>query len=147
MKLNLSSLRQRDLRLQEAGYTLVELLVVLAILALLVGIATPMVLKYLDGAKVSVARVQIDNLGASLDLFKLDVGNYPTQQQGLQALIAAPAGDPDWNGPYVKNTTNLNDPWGHPYEYRIPGQHGAYDLWSEGPHGEDNGEKPEIANW
>ncbi len=144
---NLGSFRQRNNRLQEAGYTLVELLVVLAILALLVGIATPLVLKYLDSAKVSVARVQIDNLSASLDLFKLDMDNYPTQQEGLQALITAPDGASDWNGPYVKNTTNLDDPWGHPYQYRIPGQHGAYDLWSEGPHGQDNEEKAEIANW
>jgi general secretion pathway protein G len=132
---------------REAGYTLVELLVVLAILALLVGIATPLVLGYLASAKVSVATVQVDNLGAALDLFRLDADRYPTQQEGLQALIMAPPGDPTWHGPYVKNKTNLKDPWGHPYQYRIPGQHGPYDLWSEGPHGDDNGATPQIANW
>jgi general secretion pathway protein G len=132
---------------REAGYTLIELLVVLAILALLVGVATPMVLKYLQSAKVSVAKVQVDNLGAALDLFKLDMDGYPTQQEGLQALLTAPVGATNWHGPYVKNTTNLKDPWGHPYQYRIPGQHGEYDLWSEGPHGDDNGAAPQIANW
>ncbi len=131
----------------QGGYTLVELLVVLAILALLVGIATPMVLNYLSGAKLNVAHVQIDNLSAALDLFKLDADRYPTQQEGLRALIAAPPGDAFWHGPYIKATANLNDPWGHPYQYRIPGQHGAYDLWSSGPHGDDNGAQPAIANW
>jgi general secretion pathway protein G len=72
---------------------------------------------------------------------------YPTQQEGLEALVAAPPGDPLWHGPYVKTTTNLKDPWGHPYHYREPGQHGPYDLWSSGPHGDDNGADPAIANW
>jgi general secretion pathway protein G len=138
---------RRRIKPGEAGYTLVELLVVLAILALLVGIATPMVLGYLANAKISVAEVQVDNLGAALDLFRLDMDRYPTEQEGLQALLTAPPGDATWHGPYVKNNTNLKDPWGHPYQYRIPGRHGAYDLWSEGPHGDDNGAKPDIANW
>lgn len=137
----------RRITRREAGYTLIELLVVLAILALLVGIATPLVLNYLSSAKMSVAKVQVENFGTALDLFKLDMGGYPTQQQGLQALIAAPEGAADWHGPYVKKTTNLKDPWGHMYQYRIPGQHGDYDLWSEGPHGDDNGATPQIANW
>jgi len=132
----------------QSGYTLMELLVVLAILGLLAAIATPMVLKYLDSAKLGTAKTEIANLSAGLDLFKYDVGRYPTTQEGLDALIKAPPTADNWNGPYVKTTTNLKDPWGHPFGYRAPGEHGEFDLYSDGPTGkEDTGEKPAIANW
>ena len=136
-------------RTDEAGYTLMELLVVLAILGLLAAIATPMVLHYLDSAKVSTAKTEVSNLAAGLDLFKYDVGRYPTTQEGLQALISAPEGVDNWNGPYVKKTTKLNDPWGHPYNYRYPGTHAEFDLYSYGPHADEakNDEKPPISNW
>jgi len=132
----------------DSGYTLMELLVVLAILGLLAAIATPMVLKYLDSAKLGTAKTEIANLSAGLDLFKYDVGRYPTTQEGLDALVKAPGDADNWNGPYVKTTTNLKDPWGHPFGYRSPGEHGEFDLYSDGPTGkEDTGEKPAIANW
>jgi general secretion pathway protein G len=132
----------------EAGYTLMELLVVLAILGLLAAIATPMVLKYLDSAKVGTAKTEVANISAGLDLFKYDVGRYPTTQEGLDALVKAPPTADNWNGPYVKTTTNLKDPWGHPFGYRAPGEHGDFDLYSDGPTGkEDTGGKPAIANW
>jgi general secretion pathway protein G len=132
----------------DSGYTLMELLVVLAILGLLAAIATPMVLKYLDSAKLGTAKTEIANLSAGLDLFKYDVGRYPSTQEGLDALVKAPADVDNWNGPYVKTTTNLKDPWGHPFGYRAPGEHGEFDLYSDGPTGkEDTGEKPAIANW
>jgi general secretion pathway protein G len=133
----------------EAGYTLLELLVVLAILGFLAAVATPMVLRYLDSAKFSTAKTEVSNLSAGLDLYKLDVGSYPTTQQGLEALVKAPQGVENWNGPYIKKTTNLNDPWGHPYNYRSPGQYGDYDLYSYGPKGDEGntGAKPPIANW
>jgi len=134
-------------RTAEAGYTLMELLVVLAILGLLAAIATPMVLRYLDSAKVSTAKTELSNLEGALDLFKYDVGRYPTTQEGLAALTAAPAGADNWNGPYVKKTNAAQDPWGHPYQYRAPGQHGEYDLYSLGPKGNDDAAKPAIASW
>jgi len=133
----------------ESGYTLMELLVVLAILGLLAAIATPMVLHYLDSAKVSTAKTEVSNLAAGLDLYKYDVGRYPTTQEGLEALVSAPQGVDNWNGPYVKKTTKLTDPWGHPYNYKYPGSHGEFDLFSYGAHAEEakNDEKPPIANW
>jgi general secretion pathway protein G len=124
-----------------------ELLVVLAILGLLAAIATPMVLRYLDSAKVSTAKTELSNLEGALDLFKYDVGRYPTTQQGLAALNTAPAGTDSWNGPYVKKSSAAQDPWGHPYQYRSPGQHGEYDLYSLGPKGNDDAAKPAIASW
>jgi len=136
-------------RTDEAGYTLMELLVVLAILGLLAAIATPMVLHYLDSAKVSTAKTEVSNLAAGLDLFKYDVGRYPTTEEGLQALVVAPEGADNWNGPYVKKTTKLNDPWGHPYNYRFPGTHAEFDLYSYGAHADQakSDEKPPISNW
>jgi general secretion pathway protein G len=133
----------------EAGYTLMELLVVLAILGLLAAIATPMVLHYLDSAKVSTAKTEVSNLAAGLDLYKYDVGQYPTTQEGLEALVSAPQGVDNWNGPYIKKTTKLSDPWGHLYNYRFPGSHGEFDLFSYGAHADvaKNDEKPPIANW
>ena len=141
--------RARSERSTEAGYTLMELLVVLAILGLLAAIATPMVVHYLDSAKVSTAKTEVSNLAAGLDLFKYDVGRYPTTQEGLEALVSAPDGVDNWNGPYVKKTTKLNDPWGHPYNYRFPGTHAEFDLYSYGAHADTakNDEKPPIANW
>ena len=133
----------------EAGYTLVELLVVVAILGLLTLIATPFVLRYLDSAKVSTARTEIANISAGLDLFKIDVGRYPTTEEGLDALMKPPAGVDNWNGPYIKKTAGLKDPWGRPYLYRSPGQHGEFDVYSYGATGEASasGEKPQVANW
>lgn len=148
-----SSMRERvraPLRLgAEDGYTLMELLVVLAILGFLAAIATPAVVRYLDSAKIGTAKTEIVNLSAGLDLFKLDVGRYPTTEEGLKALVTAPATAENWNGPYIKKTTGLNDPWGHAYHYSSPGQHGEFDLFSYGAEGEgaNAGTKPQIANW
>lgn len=134
--------------LDERGYTLVELLVVLAILGLLAAIATPQVIKYLDHARVSTAKTEIENLSTALDLFKFDVGRYPSTQEGLTALVSAPPGTEAWNGPYIKRNSNLIDPWGHPFHYRAPGQHGEFDIYSGGPEGHDDvGGHPAIANW
>lgn len=120
-------------RARQAGFTLIELLVVLAILGFLATIAAPPVLRYLSGAKVSTAQVQIKNLTSSLDLFRLDVGRYPTTQEGLAALIQVPPGVANWNGPYIKVDGPLLDPWGHPYNYRSPGASAEYDLTTSGP--------------
>jgi general secretion pathway protein G len=117
------------------GFTLIELLVVLAILGLLAAIAVPQVLKYLGRAKEDVVKVQVEALSTSLDLFKLDVGRYPTGQEGLNALVQKPAGLDQWNGPYVTKASSLIDPWGRPYVYRQVDPTGNYLLYSLGPDG------------
>lgn len=133
----------------ERGFTLIELLVVLAILGFLAAIATPQVLKYLASAKMSTAHTQVESLSSALDLYKLDAGRYPTTQEGLDALVTAPAGTETWNGPYVKKKASLVDPWGHLYGYRSPGEHGEYDLYSDGPDGgaAGSGGTPKITSW
>jgi general secretion pathway protein G len=141
---------QRSLsRRAAAGFTLIELLVVLAILGLLIGLVTPQVMKYLGRAKTDTARVDIQNIGSALDLFRLDIGRYPTEQEGLEALVEKPAGLDHWQGPYIKGRKAPIDPWGHPYHYKIPGQHGDYDLYTLGaddaPGG--TGEDQDVTNW
>jgi general secretion pathway protein G len=138
---------RRELRPRDGGYTLVELLVVLAILGFLAAIAAPQVFKYLDSSKVSAARTQVESLASAVDLFRLDVGRYPTGQEGLNALVTAPPGVEAWHGPYVRKRASLTDPWGRAYKYRAPGQHGEFDLYSTGPDGEENGESAAIGNW
>ena len=131
------------------GFTLIELLVVLAILGMLAAIAVPQVLKYLGRAKEDVVKVQVQSLGTSLDLFLLDNGRYPTEQEGLEALVQKPPGLDNWKGPYVAKANALIDPWGHPYVYKQPGQNGAdYDLFSLGPSGTGGapGENPSTAS-
>ena len=136
---------KRPFKRQE-GYTLIELLVVLAILALLATVATTQVLRYLSHAKVSTAHTQVEALSSALDLYKLDVGAYPSTEQGLSALVTAPNGVDNWNGPYVKKSVSLTDPWGHPYVYVSPGRHGEFDLYSNGPDGTASNDPP-VRNW
>jgi general secretion pathway protein G len=136
-------------KFREAGFTLLELLVVLVILGLLAAVAAPQVLKYLSRARTQSTAIQIHDLGSALDLYKLDIGHYPSQSEGLSALVNAPASDPAWSGPYVKKSEMLKDPWGNPYNYRFPGKHGEYDLYSLGA---DNaaggdGENQDIVSW
>ena len=135
--------RQTDNK--EQGFTLLELLVVIAILGLLIGLVAPAVLRQLGGARVSVARQSIERIGSILDMYKLDVGSYPTTDQGLQALVDAPSGVTDWNGPYVKGQVPV-DPWNHPYVYRNPSERAGhdYDLCSTGPSG--SGSANELCN-
>jgi general secretion pathway protein G len=134
---------------KDDGFTLLELLVVLVILGLLAAIATPQVMNYLSSAKVDAARLQVKNLGTNLELFRLDQGRYPTQDEGLIALVVRPATLDHWRGPFVKQKESLIDPWGSPYKYRVPGEHGEYDLWSGGPPGGSgsSGEVQSVQNW
>ena len=119
----------------EQGFTLIELLVVIAILGLLISLVAPAVLRQLGGAKVSIARQSIERMGSILDTYKLDVGNYPSTEDGIQALVTRPSDAEAWNGPYVKGNTVPLDPWNHPYSYRNPSSREGhdYDLCSNGP--------------
>ena len=128
--------RRRD---REGGFTLVELLVVLVILSLVMGLVGPRVLSYLTDARVRSARLQIDSLAAALDLFYLDTGRYPSEQEGLKALIARAPSIDNWNGPYLQQSELPQDPWGNPYEYRVPGENKAYDIVSLGADGRQGG--------
>lgn len=141
--------RSLDDRSGTAGFTLLELLVVLVILGLLAAVATPQVLKYLSKARTQSAALQIHDLSAALDLYRLDVGHYPSQEEGLASLVEAPATTANWNGPYVKKREMLKDPWGHPYNYLIPGQHGDFDLYSLGADNAEggDGENQDVTNW
>jgi general secretion pathway protein G len=122
----------------ESGFTLLEILVVIAILGLLIGLVAPAALRQLGGAKVNVAKQAIERLGSVLDIYKLDAGNYPTTEQGLQALVDKPSGVSVWNGPYIKGDQTPVDPWNHPYIYRYPSTRRGhdYDLCSAGPSGQ-----------
>lgn len=132
----------------DAGFTLIELLVVIAILGLLIALVAPSVLRQLGGAKMSIARQSIERIGQVLDLYKLDVGSYPSGDQGLQALVTKPDGADNWNGPYVKSNQLPVDPWNHPYIYRNPSTREGleYDLCSEGPTGNAADTAQQICN-
>lgn len=130
----------------EAGFSLLELLVVMAILALLAGLVAPKVIGFLGGAKTDTAKVQLRNIESALDLYRLDNGKYPAS---LDALVTQPAGADRWKGPYLKKATGLSDPWGQPYKYQFPGQHGEYDLYSLGADKTEggDGEDQDIKSW
>jgi general secretion pathway protein G len=131
------------------GMTLIEILVVLTLIGIVMGIVGGNYLGQGEKAKAKAARIEIEQIGQTLDLFRLEVGRYPTTQEGLQALITAPAGVANWNGPYWKKSTLPKDPWTHEYTYASPGQHGAYDLYSLGADGKEGGEgnDKDITSW
>jgi general secretion pathway protein G len=138
--------RRRD---GERGFTLVEIMVVITIIALIMAIVGPRVLTYLTESKVKAAKIQIESLGSSLDLFFLDNGRYPSSSEGLKALVVRPPSATFWNGPYLKGDSVPDDPWGRSYVYRFPGQHGAYDIVSYGAGGQEGGSDAaaEITSW
>lgn len=133
-----------------SAFTLMEILVALAILGLLVGLAVSKVGNIFGGAQVSTARLFVqDSMKTALTTYRIQVGDYPSTQEGLQALITAPSGKEDrWHGPYIEGSKVPLDPWGHEYKYVYPGQHNkdGYDLWSLGPDGVD-GTADDIGNW
>lgn len=133
----------------EDGFSLVELLVVLSIILLITTVAVPQVLRYLDRANADSARIAIENIGTSLDMFRLDVGRYPNDEEGLNALIKAPDNVARWNGPYLKRAEMIIDPWSRPYRYKFPGRHGDYDLYSFAADDAQGGEgvNKDVTSW
>ena len=132
-----------------SGMTLIEILVVLVLIGIVLGIVGGNFIGRGEKAKADAAKIEIGQIGQSLDLFKLEVGRYPTSQEGLQALISAPPGLTNWNGPYWKKSTLPKDPWGNEYRYSAPGQHGPYDIMSYGADGKEGGEgaNKDILSW
>ena len=130
------------------GFTLLELLVVMVIIGLLTGIVGPKLFKNIGKSEVKAAKAQIDSLGKALDQYRLDTGHYPTTEQGLNSLVTKPANESKWDGPYLTKTVPA-DPWGRPYLYKNPGEHGDYDLFSYGKDGQvgGSGDAADIVNW
>ncbi len=126
-------------RSAQQGFTLMEMLVVLVVIGLIAAVAIPQVMKLLEGAKHKAARIQLETLSQSLVYYQLDIGGYPTTDQGLKALWQSPGGNEAWNGPYVRQERQLLDPWGRPFIYRSPGQSGDFDLISLGGDGKEGG--------
>jgi general secretion pathway protein G len=141
--------QQRVRRHAERGFTLVEVLVVITIIALVMGLVGPRVLNYLGESKVKAAKIQIESLASAIDLYSLDVGQIPSSAEGLDALVQRPGSAPAWNGPYLRGTVVPKDPWGRPYLYRSPGQHGSYDIVSFGSDGQEGGTgiAADITSW
>lgn len=134
---------------QQSGFTLIELLVVLAIIGMLAGLVGPQVMKHLAKAKTQTATTQIADLAGTLDMYRMDVGRYPSTSEGLQALIEKPSSARSWNGPYLSKNKIPLDPWSYDYHYTSPGEHGRFDLSS---YGGDNalggeGEDQDVNSW
>ena len=132
----------------QRGFTLLELLVVMVIIGLLVGYVGPMYFKQVGKSEIKTARAQIDSFGKALDQYRLDTGHYPTTEQGLVALVEKPSNENKWDGPYLKKNVPP-DPWGTPYVYKRPGDHGEYDIISFGKDSAagGTGEAADIGSW
>ncbi len=128
----------RRRRRAQAGFTLVEILVVITIIGLIMALVGPRVLNYLSESKAKAAKIQIESFASALDLYYLDLGRYPTSNEGLAALTQS-NNAPGWNGPYLRGGVVPNDPWGHGYVYRAPGQRAPYDIVSLGSDGQEGG--------
>ncbi len=138
--------------MNKKGFTLLELLVVVIILGLLAALVGPRLIGRVGRAKTEIAKSQIALLESALDQYRLDMGYYPSTEEGLEALISPPSDEEkkrNWRGPYLKKKKIPLDPWGRPYQYRCPGEHGEYDLWSYGADGQPGGEgeNADITNW
>ena len=134
--------------LNQKGFTLIELIVVLVILGLLAGVVGPRLWNRVGQSKAQVAKLQIEQLGNALALFRFDVGHYPTSGQGLQALVEE-QGIQNWSGPYLEKNNVPKDSWGRDYQYRAPGENGDYDLWSFGADGMEggDGDDADVRSW
>lgn len=146
MTMNVTSATRFSARI--SGFTLLELLVVMVIIGMLASFVAPKFFAQIGKSQTKTARAQIDALEKSLDQYRLDIGRYPTTEQGLAALNERPAGETKWSGPYLKKSVPM-DPWSHAYIYKSPGEHGEYDLLSYGKDGQPGGtdEAEDITNW
>ena len=144
----LDSIENRQSKIQNRGFTLVELLVVMVIIGLLAALVVPAYMGRERKARSQAARAQIELLSTALDTLRLDVGRYPTTEEGLDSLVRKPSGLERWDGPYLKKEVPL-DPWGKPYLYRSPGEHGPFDLLSYGADGTPGGEgdNRDVTSW
>ncbi len=133
----------RSNRARQRGMTLIEILVVLVLIGIVLGIVGGNFIGKGEKAKADAAKIEIGQISQTLDLYKLEVGRYPSSQEGLQALISAPAGVANWNGPYWKKGTVPKDPWGNEYKYASPGSKAAYEIISLGADGKEGGEGPD----
>lgn len=133
---------------RDGGFTLLELLVVMVIIGLLAGLVAPQYFDQIGKSNIKIAKAQIESLGKALDQYRLDVGAYPSTEEGLDSLNARPQSQPRWSGPYLKKAVPL-DPWDRPYVYRSPGEHGEYDLYSLGKSGQPGGtgENVAVTSW
>ena len=136
------------LRLRQRGFTLLELLVVMVIIGLLAAYVGPKYFSQVGKSEVKTARAQIVAFEKALEQYRLDVGSYPTTEQGLAALVTHPANVPKWDGPYLAKGVPM-DPWGHPYQYKSPGDHGDVDILSLGRDGQPGGDglDADVTNW
>jgi len=139
----------RNLELRRSGFTLIELLVVIIIIGLLAALVGPKLFGRVGKGKQAAAQAQIELFGAALDNFRLDVGRYPTSDEGLRALLVNPGAIENWDGSYLKKEEIPLDPWGHPYVYKSPGEHGDYDIFSYGGDGVagGEGENQDLVSW
>lgn len=135
-------------KIEQAGFTLLELLVVMVIIGLLAGYVGPKYFAQIGKSETKTAKAQIEALSRALDTYRLDVGHYPTTEQGLAALNRQPDSEAKWQGPYLAKGVPA-DPWGRPYQYRYPGEHGDYDVWSLGSDGAVGGQDADsdVGNW
>jgi len=138
--MNLNILRRRVPTRLERGMTLIEILVVLVLIGVVLGIVGGNFIGRGEKAKADAAKIEIGQIAQALDLYKLEIGRYPSSSEGLQALVSAPAGASNWNGPYWKKAQIPKDPWGHEYRYSAPGQGGPYDIVSLGADGAEGGD-------
>jgi general secretion pathway protein G len=133
-----SATRRLRRRNGQAGFTLVEILVVITIIGLIMALVGPRVLNYLGESKAKAAKIQIESFSSALDLYYLDLGRYPNSSEGLNALTRS-NNAPGWNGPYLRGGVVPNDPWGHGYLYRSPGERAPYEIVSLGSDGQEGG--------
>lgn len=138
MRLNFAYRTARRQCRGEGGFTLVEMLVVITIIGMIMALVGPRVLNYLGESKTKAARIQLESFTSALDLYYLDLGRYPSSNEGLGALIQS-TNTPGWNGPYLRGGVLPNDPWGHPYLYRSPGDRAPYTIVSLGSDGQEGG--------
>ncbi|MBM4056106.1 MAG: type II secretion system protein GspG [Planctomycetes bacterium] len=145
----MKAVKMKSYVLRNAGFTLLELLIVMIIIGLLAALIGPKMIGRVGESRQTVAKQQIEGFSTALEMFKLDTTRYPTQEQGLEALVVSPQGVENWKGPYLKKKFVPKDPWGNEYVYVYPGENGDYDIVSHGADGSEGGEGEDgdVVSW